>query len=168
MLNILFGDYKIAVEGGIPEGKNILLLKHQQYAVELFILDSDCKVSISDKGSTRFTGGCYSFSSSTASVEPWKFYGSHLDRSNSGVVFGVDTYLYSTVDVTNSKGEVVFQKAPQEQGATILAPIVEEIPETKEALAEILGILPIVIMTIVGLIGLRKALQVLFNFLHNA
>lgn len=161
-----FGEYTFLVDGGIPADKNVLLLKGGERNYQLFVLDKDCKVTINERGSTYFTGGCYSFESCWVASEPYEFYGNHIDRSNVGVTWGVDTYLYSTVDVTNSKGEVVFPKAPQE--GVILAPIVEEIPEMAEVLAEILEVLPIVIMTIVGLIGLRKALQVLFNFLHNA
>lgn len=49
----------------------------------------------------------------------------------------------------------------------ILAPIVETTP-LEEVIKEILGILPIVLITIVGLISLRKALQLLSAVLHRS
>lgn len=69
-------------------------------------------------------------------------------------------------------GEVLFQHAPQtetevEQKQTILAPIVDQ-KETDKTLQQILGILPIVIVVIISLIGLRKALRFLLTQLRQS
>lgn len=77
-----------------------------------------------------------------------------------------DNFLCSTFDVLDSSGNVVFQKTPQLREG-VLVPIMEKV-EMNKTLEEILMILPVVIVTLVGLIGLRKALKTLFSFLHKA
>ena len=76
--------------------------------------------------------------------------------------------LSSNYDVLDKKGEVVFQKTPvPAQNQAILVPIVQEAP-LEETTKEIMGILPIVLITLVGLIGLRKGLALLLQTLHKA
>lgn len=76
--------------------------------------------------------------------------------------------LSSNYDVLDKKGEVVFQKTPvPAQDQAILVPIVQEAP-LEETTKEIMGILPIVLITLVGLIGLRKGLALLSQTLHKA
>lgn len=65
--------------------------------------------------------------------------------------------------VSKTSDDLVFQAPP----GVILAPIVEETP-LEGVMKEIVEILPIVIVTIVGLIGLRKGLQLLSKVLHNS
>lgn len=60
-------------------------------------------------------------------------------------------------------GEVFYQ--PPE--GLILAPIVEETP-LEEVMKEIVTVLPVVLVTIVGLISLRKGLRVLSTVLHRS
>lgn len=74
-----------------------------------------------------------------------------------------DIYTDSSLTSVSYEKEV-FQLPPQEK---TLAPIVEGIP-MEGTLMEIVKLIPIVIMTIVGLISLRKALQVLSTFLRNS
>ncbi len=93
----------------------------------------------------------------------------YLSSSDTGTVFWSNKKNNDTIfsfDVKDPEGKVVFQKAPQLKGG-VLVPVVEKV-EMNKVLEEILVILPVVIMTIVGLIGLRKALKTLFNFLHKA
>lgn len=66
----------------------------------------------------------------------------------------------STIRFTD---EVVFQKTPQR----VLVPIMKEAPLV-EVIKEVLEILPVILMTIVGLISLRKGLQLLSKVLHNS
>lgn len=60
-------------------------------------------------------------------------------------------------------GNAVFYQPPQ----VVLTPIMKEAPLV-EVMKEILEILPIVLMTIVGLISLRKGLQLLSTVLHHS
>ena len=78
---------------------------------------------------------------------------------------GLDTniLLYSNADILNGSGEVVFQRPL----VTALAPIVKEV-ETEKTLEEVVLILPIILLTLVGLIGLRKALRMLSTVLRQS
>ena len=78
----------------------------------------------------------------------------------------MDSAYYSSVDINDSNGEVVFRKAPQGQGT--LAQIVEQTKPQEKTLAEVVGILPIVIVVIVSLIGCLKALRMLLALLKNS
>ena len=72
-------------------------------------------------------------------------------------------FLYSTVNIMESSdSDKVFFKPPQ-----TLAPVVATI-KMKTVLQEILGILPIMIIVLVGLIGLRKGLALLFLILRQS
>ena len=62
----------------------------------------------------------------------------------------------------NSSGDRLFPLPP-----TVLAPILEEAP-LEEVIKEIVEILPIVLITIVGLISLKKGLNLLSTVLHNS
>ena len=77
--------------------------------------------------------------------------------------------IYSSFDVKQQgTEELVFQKTPVEKALeTTLAPIVQEAP-LEETIKEIVGILPIVLIIVVGLIGLRKGLALLSQTLHRA
>ena len=68
-----------------------------------------------------------------------------------------DSYIFVS-------GNVVFCQPLEEM---ILAPIMEKTP-LEEVMREILGILPVVLITIVGLISLRKGLQLLSTVLHRS
>ena len=63
--------------------------------------------------------------------------------------------------------EDFFFNPPTVKATGILAPIVQDSP-LEEVMKEIIVILPIVLMTIVGLIGLRKALAFLSTVLHRS
>lgn len=96
-----------------------------------------------------------------------------LDYSDTDIYSNADLYqytnniYYSSVDISNL-GYLAFPfpVAPQEA----LLPIVEQ-QETimkEKTLGEILGILPIVMIIIVSLIGLRKALRLLLTLLRSS
>lgn len=77
---------------------------------------------------------------------------------------------YSSVDIYDSDNNVLFQGASQpveETNQVVLAEIVEPM-EMDKTLAEILGILPIVIVVIVSLIAIRKAIAFLRTLLHRS
>lgn len=73
------------------------------------------------------------------------------------------TELYSDNTYTQVSNSSFFQQPP----VGVLAPIVEEAP-LGETIKEIVGILPIVLIILVGLIGLRKGLALLSQTLHKA
>lgn len=88
---------------------------------------------------------------------------------------GVSALRLSTFDIKDQAGNVVFQKTPPQtppqeeiQGGqeTTLAPIVQE--TEMKPLQEILGIIPIVIVVMVGFLALRKALALLFRTLRQS
>lgn len=71
--------------------------------------------------------------------------------------------VFSNFTLKDKQGNVVFQPTP----AVVLAPIAQEAP-LEGTVQEIVGILPIVLITLVGLIGLRKGLALLSQTLHKA
>lgn len=77
--------------------------------------------------------------------------------------------VYKTTDVYTDKTYTELSNSSffQQPPVGVLAPIVEEVP-LEETIKEIVGILPIVLITLVGLIGLRKGLALLSQTLHKA
>lgn len=74
---------------------------------------------------------------------------------------------YTNYDILNENNEVVFQQPPQVmEQETTLAPIVEGV-EAKKTLAEVVGILPVVLVVIVGLLAMRKAIRFLMRILKQ-
>lgn len=73
---------------------------------------------------------------------------------------------FSTLDIKDVDGNVVFQGASQDSNSLALAPIVEG--QEMKPLQEILQILPIVMIVIVGYLALRKGLATLFRFLRTS
>lgn len=132
----------------------------------------------------------YSTSSNTYTMDSWQpstsFY-----RYYSGAEME-DKYLYSTVPIYLATGsgdtgtylisdEVFFQVAPPEEEkpevpeipeeetpkATTLPEIMEQM-EKEAVLKEIVALLPVILSVLVSLIALRKAFQMLFNFLRKS
>ena len=94
----------------------------------------------------------------------------HISSGGLGTTDGLqiseDFYvLDANYVVKDRKTGEVFTLPPQVTGT--LAPIYQRIT-LEEVLQEILAILPITLMTIVGLIGLRKALSLLFKVLRRS
>lgn len=103
------------------------------------------------RNSCFYTGWCgYSIIEDSSS--------SNTDYFSSGFS-GEYEIVYSNYDILDENGEVVFQQPPQVQETT-LAPIVEGV-EAKKTLAEVVGILPVVLVVVVGLMAIRKALKFL-------
>lgn len=76
--------------------------------------------------------------------------------------------IFSNFDIYSDKtyAEVLFQAPPaQKQG--IVEKSLEEV-EMKATMKEILGILPLIIVVVVSLVGLRKGLKMLSSLLHKA
>lgn len=76
---------------------------------------------------------------------------------------GIVGFVYSNVDVFNPDGTVFFHTTPQ----GIVARQVEEV-EMSQVQAEILGILPLILVLVVSFLGLRKALKMLETFLRQS
>ena len=77
---------------------------------------------------------------------------------------------YTSHDILDSNGNVVFQVARQpveETSQVVLAEIVEN-QEANKVMEEILGILPVIIIVLVSLIGLRKSFSFLKNLLKQS
>lgn len=76
---------------------------------------------------------------------------------------GIVDFL-TTKDIYDQNGDVVFQKAPQ---ATHLAQVVEQ-AKPEKTMEEIVGILPVVLITLISLIALWKGLQAILRILYRA
>ena len=77
-------------------------------------------------------------------------------------------YYFSNYDILDNNGNVVFQAPPQVQETqAIIAEQVGEV-EMNKTLQEILGILPVVIVVLVGLIAIRKGIQFLMARMKKA
>lgn len=73
--------------------------------------------------------------------------------------------VFSSDDVYTSDGKIFFQKPELEK--MILAPVLE-IVEMDKVLVQIIQILPMILVVVVSLVGLRKGWQVLSKLLHQA
>lgn len=73
------------------------------------------------------------------------------------------SFVYSSHDIKDSDGNVVFQAAPQEGE---LAPTIKSI-NFLEVVKEVLAILPIILLTVIGLLALRKAIRLILKMLHQ-
>lgn len=78
--------------------------------------------------------------------------------------FDLGSFMYSNTDIKDVDGSLVFQGAPQ---ATHLAQIVEQ-AKPEKTMEEIVGILPVVLITLVSLIALWKGLQAILRILYRA
>lgn len=73
--------------------------------------------------------------------------------------------IFSTCDVLDKDGSVVFQATPQVEG--IIAKQIQP-EEMNKTLQEIVGILPIVMIVVVSYLALRKALKMLSSSLKQS
>lgn len=93
----------------------------------------------------------------------------NLSAGSSISISGVNSYFYSEFTIKNNSGEVVepfFQLAPQ---STLgLMEILEQEKEQAKTMKEIVAILPLIIVVVVSLVGLRKALRMLLNILKTS
>lgn len=131
-----------------------------------------------------FTYGLVSCSGKSGFCRPGKLYTFNLDPKTKKGSLGwgstdildnykfalcdVDDIVLSTFDIYSKENndELVFQKTPVGVQST-LVPIVQEVP-LEGVLQEIVETLPVVLITLVGLIGLHKALALLSQILHKA
>lgn len=116
-------------------------------------------------GVTKFTQGLFYRLDidSNSWVEDGTFGSSTVDGKTLFLNSFNDVY-YSTVDIYDSNGNVVFQVAPQ---MSQLALIVEQ-AETEKTQAEIVAIIPVVMVVIVALLAMRKAIAFLKRILTQA
>ena len=119
---------------------------------------------------------CFKDNSFTSSVN-FDVYVSNLKNADNGIVdfstirkntfneYGVwkQDLIYSTTDVIAYDGSIFFQGAP-------LGVVAQKVQGLKleEVMKEIVLILPLIIVTLVSLVGLRKALKTLSMLLHRA
>lgn len=77
---------------------------------------------------------------------------------------GIYGFISANVNVYDSfNGDVFFRLAPLGQLGEIV-----ETTEPQEVMSEILGILPLILVVVVSLVGLRKALSMLFKLLRQS
>ena len=136
----------IKPNGGVTEPINCVIITYQYYDWS------------SDFSFKKFNDPIYKNS--------YSLYGDDLTFYNSCGNLNIDISGYTASEnylIRTENNSVVFPEAPQ----GILTPIAREAP-LAEVMKEVLGLIPIVIVTIVGLISLRKGLQLLSTVLHNS
>jgi len=79
--------------------------------------------------------------------------------------YDLSKFVYSC-PLYDFDGNVVFQVAPQEE-EPILTQTITSV-DFSEVLAEVLAILPILLVVVIGLLALRKAIKLLLQTLHQA
>lgn len=83
-------------------------------------------------------------------------------------VYAEDVYISaSTYDIMDKDGINVVFHQPTLGKVTTLAPVVNKV-EMSPVLKEIIAILPLILVVVVSLIGLRKALKMLSQLLHRS
>lgn len=86
----------------------------------------------------------------------------------SGTYDNLIQFFDSTVDIYDSnKVDLVFQAPPVVEAQGVVAPQLEGV-QMIQVMKEIMGVLPLIIVVVVSLVGLRKALQMLSTLLHKA
>lgn len=126
------------------------------------------------KANNNLTLGTYN--SSSCAYAPSYFYdvekgADWTKTSDSGYIGGIEslnivactTDIYYTDGKQKTDDKPFFQVTPQ----VVLAPQVEEI-QLSQTLEEVLGILPMTLVVLVSLVGLRKGLKMLVTFLHQS
>lgn len=84
--------------------------------------------------------------------------------SGSSTSDGLVNVVYSNYNIKNKDGNVVFQAAPQEGELTTIAKSID----FSTVLAEILGILPMTLLVLIGILSLMKAIKLLLQTLRKA
>lgn len=96
----------------------------------------------------------------------WVYHSSYILKVNSNFS-GSSTLRYSTFDIKDTDGNVVFQGAPQAPGIT--KALVEQANQVgMNPLLQIKTILPIILITLVSLIAFWKGLQMVSQILRKA
>lgn len=93
--------------------------------------------------------------------EEWVLYASGYNRGIS-----LQTIYFSNYDIMywSNQEEIFFQETPQ---MTRMAQIVEK-SRPEEVVIQIVKVIPLIIVVVVSLVGLRKAWRLLSNLLHQA
>lgn len=125
---------------------------------------------------TYFGNGSYSYNFNnnnnyTCSINSSSFQSANTTIDNDLVACSYTNNKYSifsNVDLKDRSGETVFYQAPleEEQTSETLNTIITSM-DFSTVLMEILGILPIVLVVVIGLLALRKAIQLLSTTLHQ-
>ena len=79
-----------------------------------------------------------------------------------------DSYELNYTRTTTSSFFTLTPEGGVEIQSVILPEIVEQVENKNQVLAEIVHLLPVILLVVVGLIALRKALQTLVIFLHRS
>ena len=156
-----------------------MVLKYAGSSIaDYFIISDDGDIQNDNTGARvrcfKYNGSSYSFQMGTSNR---MFY----CNDYVAVYSNYDVYKYDTSNVNSTlffqqpvpepepEVEPEIPEEPEEiQLEGTLAPIVAEIPETKEILLEIVEILPTIIVILISLIALRKALHLLETFLRTS
>lgn len=100
----------------------------------------------------------------------WTLDFKHLNSSSRDTIPDNDTYscLFTSHDILDSEGNVVFQAPTQEVGSQGIIAEQTQGVQMDKTLQEILGILPVVLVVIVGLIAIRKGIVMIKTFLKKS
>ena len=137
-----------------------------------FSVPKNCKYTIYyDKSSKKLyfhgdgSATCYNFDMSSGGSE-WncRTFTNSLNMSDIGDSSSdLRKILYCNIDIPNTDGTIFFRVAP----LGIVAQQVEKV-EMDKVLIQIIQILPMILVVVVSLVGLRKAWLLLSKILHQA
>lgn len=111
------------------------------------------------------------FDFSGYSIDYFKVYSNPYNSFGSLVGASIQSCNYPVVymdDNYNVTDEVVFQGAPQETMNPVELTTIAKSIDFSAVVMEVLGILPILLVIVIGLLALRKAIQLLFQMLQKA
>lgn len=77
------------------------------------------------------------------------------------------TFVFSTFDIKDTDGNLVFQAAPQEGEQTMILTKITSV-DFSQVMMEVLAMLPILLVVLIGLLALRKAIQLLLKTLRQS
>ena len=163
------------------EYDGLILIKAKPNYVTLINYPTTSRIVCSQSSGSKFfylinsygytnTFTVYSKSSNT---DTFSLSSNNMDKVVSHDEDFIGLYTNNDIHSTSSKGqpyvvndEILFTQPPQTQ-STIVASQVEEV-EMNKTLQEILGILPVLIVVLVGLIAIRKGIQFLIARMKKA
>ena len=164
----------------LEDGKNYFLVRNlNDSSLSVYYYDSTFKmVKNQQGGSFYFNLFGYDGEMITGNYIHGLTYNSSLeltkDKWTGGIAYQDYLVYSSNVDILDSEGNLVFQVAPQvtpeepeEVVQVELAPLMTSI-EFSAVMSEVLGILPILLAVVIGLLALRKAIKLLSQMLHQA
>lgn len=161
-LNISYAGYS---EGDMPEltfdttgyDTSKYFLVNNQAGVFIFMLPNDFTGNVIYENGDIWLSDGNSYLICQIVKDVW------CNRAITNRTNGNYSIYYSTLDIYNNSGDVVFRKPP----VTTLAEVLT-LEEGRKTIVEIVGLLPLILVVVVSFLGLRKALNWLLTLLRHS